>query len=353
MPEIAHTLPACIGVADGTSVASVRPGRQVVPFASGPVRTRARLARSLRQYELKPARLTSADHLEQWQAYLEHVALGGVVAWVPEVLSGTHRDLRCLPFTDGSRTTFVLPVVAPTGVQVFAGGVPVDSSDYTVHSTSNVLDEDEATCEDVGLWTGQAADLSILPTISADGIAGSLEVVASAGNATAYLTDWKTGLTVGDVYTSAVAVLNADTVTHSMQALTYWYAGTSFISTKFGTAVDVAPGEWVVLTATGAAPATCDSARPAACMIDSISGDTYFFGAASFGPGDYDRWHLPPQAPGLIEFDSAPAADRLVTAAATGKRITPCALEPGSSWSTSSRGHALLQSIRAIEVPSW
>ena len=93
-----------------------------------------------------------------------------------------------------------------------------------------------------------------------------------------------------------------------------------------------------------------DKARVFAERNDTSGTTKFFVDCFALNPGDYTRWHLPSVSPGLVEYDSAPAAGTRITATATGKRVTRCRFEPGTRFSMSSRNNASVRSIRATEV---
>jgi hypothetical protein len=105
-----------------------------------------------------------------------------------------------------------------------------------------------------------------------------------------------------------------------------------------------------VVSVTATAPASTAYAATFIERNDTVGTDPFYVDCFALCPGDYDRWHLPSQAPGLIEFATAPASGARITATATGQRIARCRFEPGSRWSMRSPGHASSRSIRAIEV---
>ena len=349
MADIAHTVPASVLYLDGSEFGLTRPGLQVTPFISGRFLTRDWHGHNIAEYDLTPALFDSSDDtLEEWEAFWHQINGGAAAGYIVDPVSAIHRDLLCGGIADGSQTTFPVPVINPASLTVFVDGVP--DTGYTLGSASNVLDETTATCEDNTLYTQQNAALADASGVSMDAIAGSIKVTANAANASAFVTAYESGLNVGDEHTTMAAVLNADTTTHSMQVLTNWYTSVpAYVSATVGTAVDVAPGEWVALSVTGAVPATCDRARSEARMIDSASTDVFYLGGMSFGPGDYTRWHLPSVAPGVLEFSSALSSGARVTATATGKRVTRCRFEPGTRWTVTGGGHSAVRSIRATE----
>ena len=149
MATIAHTLP--VGLADLTIV-PVRP-IETISLHSGGARLRDHQRRTLREYSIAPPMLNAADFI-LWRKFLNSVHAAGGIAWVPETISGTHRDLLCGPITDGSITTFALGVITPADVVVFVDGVPIDSADYTLHQDAVPVQGDYDTTHPEALSPG-------------------------------------------------------------------------------------------------------------------------------------------------------------------------------------------------------
>jgi hypothetical protein len=130
----------------------------------------------------------------------------------------------------------------------------------------------------------------------------------------------------------------------------FWYeSDDSFISSSTSSDSSIAAGTWTVLSITDAAPADTAKARVVIRRNDADRIYPFFVDCFALNLGDYTRWHLPSQSPGLIEFNSAPASGARITATATGQRVTRCRFEPGTRWSMRSSGHATVRSIRATE----
>jgi len=140
-----------VGLADLTIVPN-RPV-EVINLHSGGARLRDHQRRTLREYSIAPPMLDAASFID-WRVFLEQVHAASGIAWVPETISGTHRDLLCGPITDGSRTTFALGVITPADVTVFVGGVPIDSADYTLHQDAVPLQGDYDTVHPEALSPG-------------------------------------------------------------------------------------------------------------------------------------------------------------------------------------------------------
>ena len=351
MADIAHTMPAVITALDGSTFGFERPGLQITPFDAGPHRSRDWLGYNLRAYDINPSLWQSGTTaLQEWSAFWHHIEGGGGVGYIAESVSETHRDLVCGGIADGTQTTFPIPVVTPTSVTVFVGGVPQESSAYTVHSAANLASDNIAQCSNDSYSVADVGSRAVSTGASLDGLAS--EKVTPAGGANPSLhTTYITGVSVGDVYTAVTGVL-ATTSGENYRAIIAWLTGAyAYIDAPAGSDVSVVAGDWTPLYVTATAPATAAVAIIYAQCHEADPGtDPFYVDCFALCPGDYDRWHLPSQAPGLVEFATAPAAGARITATATGTRVSRCRFEPGSSWRVSSAGHAASRSIRAVEV---
>ena len=351
MADIAHTVPAIITARDGSTFGFERPGLQITQFDSGPMRSRDWLGYNLRTYDLDPSLWqSSTTALEEWSAFWHHIGGGSEVGYIVEPTSETHRDLICGGLGDGSQTTFPIPVMAPASVTVFVDGAPQESSAYTVHPVSNLLDDAAAIGADADEYTTSNGTDSAVTGVSFDGLS-CIKVVPDGGAVPiTYTSDFGT-VTVGESYTAVSACLATAASAQNYRATISWYtAANAYLSIAAGSNVSVSAGAWMAISGTLTSPATAARARVGCQRNDATGTDSYYADCFAVCPGDYTRWHLPSQAPGLVEFAAAPAAGARITATATGKRVSRCRFEPGSSWRVSSAGHAASRSIRAVEV---
>jgi len=351
MADVAHTVPAVITALDGSTFGFERPGLQITPFDAGPHRSRDWLGYNLRTYELDPSLWqSSTTALEEWSTFWHHIDGGGGVGYIVEPVSETHRDLVCGGLGDGSKTTFPIPVVSPSSVTVFVDGVPQESSAYTIHSAANLLDDAAAIGADADEYTTTDGTDSAVTGVSFDGLS-CIKVVPDGGaKPLIRTTDYGT-VTATESYTAVAACIATASSAQDYRATITWYTGASvYISVLAGSDVSVTAGDWAVVSGTLTAPATAEHAHPGCQRNDTVGTDTYYADCFAVCPGDYDRWHLPSQSPGLVEFASAPAAGARITATATGCRVSRCRFEPGSSWRVTGAGHSASRSVRAVEV---
>lgn len=353
MASIAHTLPAVITVRDGAGVGFARPGLQQTAFISGRYLSRDWHGYNVREYDLEPTMWQSGTTaLEEWSAFWHQIDGAGGEGYLVEPVSEIHRSLLCGGLGDGTKTTFPVPALAPTSVTVFVNGVPQESSAYTVHSVANEASDALASCADDATYTVDNGTHADVTGVSLDGL--SCIKITPAGGAAPELrgTSRITGITASTEYTSLGWVLCTNASAQNYRARILWYtSGASYISASAGSdvAIDSADG-WTAVSVTATAPATAAEASVRVQRNDTSGTVPYYVDCLALNSGDYDRWHLPSVAPGLIEFATAPAAGARITATATCRRVTRCRFEPGSRWTLTSPGHAVGRSIRAVEV---
>jgi len=356
MADIAHTVPTSVAYLDGSNFGLTRPGIQVTPFASGRILSRDWTGRNLRQLDLSPALFEStADTLEEWETFWHQIDGGAACGYIVEPNSGTHRDLICGALADGTQTTFPLPALSPSSATVFDDGVPQGAAAYTLHSAANLLTDAHASCYDADDYTVSNGTVVDALGISLDGI-GSIRVNPDGlADPTIRPSGLTSGFSASEEYTGIVACLctNADSADYRVNIA--WYeSDDSYISTTVGSLVAITAADgWTVLSTTATSPDLTAKANVVLTTTDTTGTEPFYADCFALNPGDYTRWHLPSQCPGVIEFASAPSSGARITATATGKRVTRCRFEPGTRWSLSAVGHASARSIVATEWPEF
>ena len=138
MASIEHTMPTDVKPLDGSRQGVYRPGLQVSTYQTGYRSSRDWFEYNLRSYTWALNRFSaSGTYLKQYQAWLDHVRMGGSVGWITEALSALSREVVISPIGDGSRTSFVLPFFgagAPTDLVILDNGAYTE--DYTAHVSS-------------------------------------------------------------------------------------------------------------------------------------------------------------------------------------------------------------------------
>jgi hypothetical protein len=354
MADIAHTIPTSVAYLDGASFGYERPGLQVVAYPAAPHRSRDWLGYNLRAYDLKPALMAFTDDtLEEWEAFWHHIDGGGAVGYIVEGISGTHRNLVCGGLGDGSKTTFPIPVIAPTDGLIFRGdGRPRPTQDY--HTAANILTDDKyadpQTIGDFQITQKTSAEIS-----GGTALVGLNSILVDPDASTTALTVMPQpasagACVVGDTYTAIVAVNDTLATPREFRVgLFWWDVVPSMLSVDWSGDIAATLGEWTIYSVTDVAPATSVYVSSIFRYPDNDNGAEFYVDAFGVAYGDYNRWHLPSVSPGLVEFVSAPTAGARITATATGRRVTRCRFEPGTSWNLSSAGNSAVRSIRAIE----
>ena len=350
MADIAHTVPAIVTANDGSTFGFERPGLQITQFDAGPTRSRDWLGYNLRAYDLDPSLWqSSTTALQEWSAFWHHIGGGSECGYIVEPVSETHRDLVCGGLGDAAQTTFPIPVVAPTSVTVFVDGVPQEAAAYTVHSVANILSDAEATCSDADAVVADSGSDVVVTGVSADGLS-CIKVTPSDANPVLRQSVY-IAVTTGEVYTAVAAILNTDTADETFDIRIAWSTSdNSYISTDDSSDYTIEAGTWTAKSVTATAPALAAKAFVYPRFLAGATPEPFYVDCMAMNRGDYTRWHLPSQSPGLIEFATAPAAGARITATATGKRVSRCRFEPGSTWRVTGAGHAASRSIRAVEV---
>ena len=351
MADIAHTVPGDISFLDESTIGMTRPGLQVTQFATGPFSSRDWFGHNVREYDMRVASLDSTAQ-QNWRRFLHQVNGGGDVVWIVEPVSETHYDLICGPIADGTRTTFWIPAYNPSSVTVFVDGAP-QSSGYNVRTAANLILDVAAECDDEANFVAQHCTDVGVGGVALDG-EGSMSVTPSgAGNPIAR------PLTSADAaaaaeYTSMVAILETKASPRDFRAEIDWRdSGLSQISLSTASYSAAVTGEWTIFTLTATAPGSTVYAVPR-LRCNSTATDVFYYDCFAICPGDYDRWHLPSQSPGLIEFSSAPASGSRITATATGQRIARCRMDSNKlAWRVMSSGTAYPANISAIEAPEF
>ncbi len=352
MADIAHTVPTSVAYLDGSEFGLVRPGIQVTPFISGKFLTRDWHGHNVIEYDLTPALFNATtDTLEEWKAFWHHIDGGASAGYIVDPISGTHRDLLCGGLGDASKTTFPIPVLAPTSVTVFVDGVP-QVSGYTVHSAANLLTDAQAECSDKSLYTDANTTSADESGVSLDGLSCIKTTPDGGANPIITISTRTIGLSAEKDYAVMASILATKTSDQNYRLVVMWYqtGGGAFISTSTGSnnAIQASDGG-VSIAETPTSPALAAEAVIRVARNDFSGTDPFYVDCVAFGPGDCTRWHLPSQCVGLIELDSALASGSRVTCTATGKRVTRVRFEPGTRWSMRSPGHATVRSIRATE----
>lgn len=351
MTAIAHTVPASVKMLDGASFGEMTPGFQVTSFETGPSLAKAWFDGQLGMWQWAVPVRTAAQLLEL-RAWLRHVRAAAGVTWVVEPISWAHPELVIGPLTDGTRYTYHAGMMAPADEAVFVGGAYQDGG-YTLRAVANLLTDNQAnvTVATTGLEAFGTTTIARSTDFAFDGTTAIwCKPAGSQPN-------------IGAKITSAAAIAAAATRKYTAMAtfrgagtmalsITWLDSGKGVLSTETAVTGTGSTTSNLTLTLTATAPASTEYAIVNAYRTtDSALG--FWIGCLALNCGDYDTWHLPSQAPGLVEFASAPATRQRVTVAGTGARVARCIMMPTNTWAVRSPGNVFPGSISLREAPEF
>ena len=340
---------------DGSTQGVYRPGLEVTQFDSGYYGSRDWFEYNMRSYSWRMSLFGSdTTKLAQYQAWLEHVRMGGGAAYVREALEDTAQRVLS-PLGDGSRTSWVLPVrsgATVNGVLSTLDGF-YDATDYTTHNAANLLTDDQANAVDgtTGATAYGTCTIAQAEYPVASGLTSFRVTHASAQATTGVQTTVATRPAVDteQEYTFFAAFRG----TGGVRVLGQFYdsggtqtpAATNYTNT--GTMTETG---WTIVTVQATSPADAAKAHIAASRSTS-SDATFHIGCLGIIPGDLETWFLPSEAPMVIEFDTAPSSRARVLAGIEGTMMSRCRLMGGASsgWNLTSPGHARGAGLKAFE----
>lgn len=339
MADIAYCLPAGIRFSQDARIGFTRPGVDR-NSGFGPAQSRGWGNRSMRTYSLPLNQFNkSGDLLEEFLTFWDQIGGGGRVGYIMEPVSAVHYDLSCGPLGDGVRTTFPIPVQDPSDVLIFKDGV-IQTSGYTVHARANVINDDDiAACNVTSTTTVRASQATgSVVDHSKEGLHSVYALVADSGIPYVWNAHNTAPVTAANDYTGVAAFCSE--VASSIRVELYAYNNTTSTDYDDGTYVTTVAGNWHVSSHTFTMPEYTDNLVVRVAEVISQNDVNYYVDCLAVCPGDYDRWHLPSQAPGLVEFDTAPASGVRITANATGQRITRVRFSSNPTFNLTGAGHA-------------
>jgi hypothetical protein len=357
MADLGHVFPADVGWLERTSIGSERDGVEVTEYITGRTLSRDSATYDRINYNINPSLFESDSTLvKEWEIFWKNINGGADVGYITEPLSVFHQELVCGAITDGTKTAFELPINYPTLPQIYVNKIPALSSEYSIFPVANLLLGDGSVDpDDAADWTsGNATDA--LQT--GFGVLGqnSLKVTPDGGSSETFtygVSATRPTLAAGAEYTAMAAVFETKSTPRTFRVGIRCYDLLGiYLATVWQTGYTTATyGAWTMLEAS--AITTVANTVSGAIVVaeeNNATTDVFYLDAFGIAPGTYNRVFIPSLAPGLIVFDTAPAANKRVTATATGKRLTRCRFNPGNAWSYSSVGHATVQAIQAKEV---
>jgi hypothetical protein len=352
MPQIIRHLPTFVKVLQTSTIFQENPGLQIGARGWAPTQARYWGGFEAREYDLATGPLTQAQ-LSEFHAVLDQIG-GGLVA-ITEGESVFHRELLCGPgIADGSRTTFTVPLVSGSSVTPFQDGVPM-STGYTFHASANLIPSDGmADGSDATLLNSAGATDTDASGFALEGLE-SVKVSPTGG---ANVRQWIAGIqipvTAAEEYTGQAWVRLTNASAQNYRLILWWYESDQTYITNSNSgdfSLDAADG-WAALFQTVTAPALAAWVLIDVQRNDTSGTDPFYVDCYSVAPGDCESWHLPSVAPGLLEFDTAPAEGTVISANGTGKRWARCHLED-PTWTMDPGGRVRLSNLRATEALEW
>ena len=344
MASIEHVLPVAIRPLDGASQGFFRPGLQVTDGQTGYRYSRDWFEYNLRSYAWKLNRFASTGTLlKEFQAFLDHTRMGGSVCWIRESLGTFSKEMVIGPLGDGSRTTFVLPIWnqgsgSPGDTHVFVEGEP-SLGVASLHYTVNLLDDDQAnaTAATTGMNAMGTCVISRETGIAADGNTSFL--VNPTGTVSNY-----------GIISDYVAIAGAEDLnfmaairgTGNFTIKAEWFTAVpASLGSDTDTAAPTTWNGWTILSLPVTTHADTTQVKLSVYKTDS-SDENFYAGCMAINRGDLDKWFLPSEAPGAVEFNTAPTDRQRVTAAGTFTRMARCRYQGGRgmNWSLTSPGNA-------------
>jgi hypothetical protein len=258
--------------------------------------------------------------------------------WLLEDESRVHSPkLRC-GAGDGSRTTFVVPLVGGSAMTFFDARTPQESG-VTFHQIANLGTNNQATLSGgnttgwIPLVGGATETLSIESGFALDGIY-CLKVTPGAGAEANHTAMWDNDsayvpVTAGEVYTGTAHVLAESDSEEYVARIAFYQSDGTFISTVTGTAVTATnKGTWYGLTFSTPATAPALAARAVLLVQRNTSSSTIFWvDGCAINPGDLKSVYYPAQSPGAVEFTAAPTSGNVIECSGTGQLTTLVAFD--------------------------
>lgn len=347
MQQIAITIPTEVLVSPASKFGFLT-DRRTLSLAGGGLRSRARGRRPVKTISISPGLMSSGD-LDKLNLALLQIRRTGGCFWAINPEERVHVDRLATPLTDGTRTTFQIGVVSASDVTVFADGVPVEASEYTLHAAANLFDE-STSLANMNVVSGHCSD-ELVDGVSLFG-GQCLKIVPFGNGSNPYMRTVASGYgdtTVGEAYTILFIVLPGEAETWRPDSLWYSVSPSTYVGAVAGDQTGLSSGSWQTIGITSNSLAVEAEAR--LYLMDSTTTVPFYVGGLALIPGDYETWHLPSESPSLVEFNTAPAAGTVITVTGYGKAITRYALQREVGWAEEAGGYKIPDVIQGIESP--
>jgi len=300
----------------------------------------------------------TTDKLALFESFLEDIQIAVTPFWLPMPISRKHGiEHFCGPEGDGVLTAFPFPFREATEYIVKAANViQIEGTDFDMHESANVVSDQQAspyTDSLIELETGPALNpptLTRQPFLALEGLF-SYKVAPIVGGAAAYLE------TEDSCWPEVEVDTKYRTVWHVWGAYNYeirvQYKDSGGSSTGSATTSGTIAGsndEWtaIFVDSTSESDATHVDIR----VTKTTLGDEPFWAdCLAHIPGQIDRWHLPSNAPGVLEFDSAVADGVRVKAMSDGYQLVRGVMtKKHSAWKLRVDGIAYVDGFEMVEA---
>ncbi len=364
--------PQWLKVLQGTRISSEAPGLFLDP-SPGSVPS-SRLWRDIerRRYTFTTGQMSPAQ-LAEFEWFIRQAAVNRF-SYV-EAETRTHTELPLGPAPDGSRQLFRAPIYVGSDpadlpdVVITRDGVPVDSSQYTLWPTANMIGgliEDspaknayaQASLGDPSSyfsitsgttastrWVEGFGQLSYRSIgVTPNGTGATLAIEQYAGLASDAAVDHD--------FTCICSFFSATDLASDYKISIRFYVDDIFAGLDDSAVLSNDYEKWVLETHT-AQIATSGSKHEVVAgllMNDATRTAEWFFDGFAICPGDYDTWHLPTQAPMLVEFNFQPSAGEDLRISCDGRRWAELALDGKIRYELDQSGRATAQVFQAVEA---
>lgn len=361
MPDYILSSPSSLEMLQGSKITEQSPGFSLVQSPGNVSSSRLWRDVTRMSYRLRTAPMSPAD-LYLFELFVSR-ARARTFSFV-EPNSRTHQDLLLGPAPDGTRTTFRAPIcIGPGGtipdplVITKNGEILEETTHYTVHEVANLASESVALLDEnyssyVAI-EGSGNSLSLQSQFSNSG--EDCPRVTPAGTAQAAV---RTKLAAGhsvqveelEEYTTMAVMFEPISPARAYKVrASYHTAAQAFLGSSTASPADASSNGWKVFSHTATTVATTATITPYLIAQSSATTDDWFWTGFSVAPGDYDVWHLPSQAPMIIEFVSAPDEGDELRISCAGKRWTELSIDSPVEYSQDQSGRATVARITATE----
>lgn len=357
--RIEHGLHPEIYLKDDTSQGMNRKGLVVTDVLSGEPQIRDFSEKTRISYRCVLEDFDSdSDKLALYEAIMNQVGIAVDPLWVRMPITRKHGvELYCGPEGDGSRTAFPFPFQNETDhVITVADKFQLETTDYTLHPSANVMTADQASpflssLDGSIVNIGTSATIALQNMLAADGLQSYVvqPAAAAANHGVGTASGSRPTVEASTDYKAIAYVRGAFNFTINVQ----FYQSGGSTTGSLQTSTPVVAGvddDWTAVELDVTSPA---DAASAAVYVNRTTSSALWYWVDCFGmiPGQLDVWYHPSVAPGVIEFASAVALGSRVKAKANGDQILRgLVLGRGTQWKLREEGVAYVNIFEIEEA---